>query len=72
LVTRSINSEYSDLPYGVKKAKFDDKKSKGSFDSLKSDVVYYNRTWNDQLAKEHQNKMTALMADYFYKTMNIE
>jgi hypothetical protein len=68
LVTRSINSEYSDLPYKVKKAKFDDKKSKGKIDSLKSDIIYNYSDWNDANAIEHQEEMIQLMNDYFTKT----
>jgi len=69
LVTRSINSEYGDLPYGVKKAKFEDKKKNGNFDSLKSDLVYANANWNDQLAKNHGEQMIDLLESYFQKTM---
>lgn len=72
LVTRSINSEYSDLPYRVKKAKFEDKKLKGSFDSLKSDIIYSYNSWNDALARQHKKKMIELMEGYFEKTMNDE
>ena len=72
LVTRSINSEYSDFPYGVKKAKFEDKKSKGSYDSLKSDVIYKHPLWNDQSALKHQNEMIDLLKSYFAKTMDYE
>lgn len=70
LVTRSINSEYSDFPYKVKKAKFEDKKSKGSYDSLKSDIIYKHSSWNDQLALRHQNEMINLLQSYFDKTIN--
>jgi hypothetical protein len=69
LVTRSINSEYSDLAYIEKKAKFLNKKSKGSIDSLKSDLVYKNDNWNDQLAKNHEEQMIDLLKSYFEKTM---
>lgn len=65
LVTRSINSEYSDLPYSVKKAKFDDKKTKGSLDSLKSDLIYDYQDWNDRKAINHQEKMIEIMNKYF-------
>lgn len=72
LVTRSINSEYSDFPYGVKKAKFEEKKSKGSYDSLKSDIIYKHSSWNDQIALRHQNEMINLLQSYFDKTMDFE
>ncbi|MFB9864305.1 DUF262 domain-containing protein [Rufibacter immobilis] len=69
LVTRSINSEYSDLPYHVKRAKFEDKKSKGSYDSLKSDLIYERSNWNDKEAINHQIEMIDLLDSYFKKTM---
>jgi uncharacterized protein with ParB-like and HNH nuclease domain len=70
LVTRSINSEYSDLPYSVKKAKFDDKKAKGSLDSLKSDLIYAYPEWGDTKALDHQKRMIDLMKNYFEKISN--
>jgi hypothetical protein len=65
LVTRSINSEYSDKAYGVKKSMFLDKKSKGSIDSLKSDLIYEEKYWNDKLAKKHFEKIMELLNTYF-------
>jgi uncharacterized protein with ParB-like and HNH nuclease domain len=68
LVTRSINSEYGDQPYKVKRARFTDKKNKGSYDSLKSDLIYSSDGWNDDLAERHQNKILEVLANYFEKT----
>ncbi|WP_111672507.1 DUF262 domain-containing protein [Algoriphagus litoralis] len=65
LVTRSINSEYSDKAFGVKKSMFLDKKSKGSIDSLKSDLIYVHPDWNDQIAKKHFEEMMELLNTYF-------
>jgi uncharacterized protein with ParB-like and HNH nuclease domain len=65
LVTRSINSEYSDKAFGVKKSMFVDKKSKGSIDSLKSDLIYEDQVWNDKLAKKHFEEMMELLNTYF-------
>lgn len=65
LVTRSINSEYSDLPYSVKKAKFEDKKTKGSIDSLKSDLIYAYPEWDDEQAVKHRDKMITIIDNYF-------
>lgn len=65
LVTRSINSEYSDKAFGVKKSMFLDKKRKGSIDSLKSDLIYEEDKWNDELAKKHFKKIIELLNDYF-------
>ncbi len=65
LVTRSINSEYSNRAFGVKKSMFLDKKKKGSIDSLKSDLIYEHNSWNDKLAKKHFEKIMGLLVDYF-------
>lgn len=65
LVTRSINSEYSDKAYGVKRSMFENKKTKGSIDSLKSDLIYNEIDWNDEKAKEHFKKIMVLLNDYF-------
>ncbi|MDD4067553.1 MAG: DUF1524 domain-containing protein, partial [Bacteroidales bacterium] len=65
LVTRSINSEYSDKAFGVKKSMFIDKKSKGSIDSLKSDLIYEEQNWNDTLAKEHFKNIMEILNTYF-------
>ncbi len=65
LVTRSINSEYSDLAYIEKRAKFENKKSSGRLDSLKSDLIYGHRGWNDNISKKHQGNMITLMESYF-------
>ena len=68
LVTRSINSEYGDQPYKVKQARFIDKRTKGFYDSLKSDLIYSNEFWNDELAKWHQEKIFKIIDNYFTKT----
>lgn len=66
LVTRSINSEYSDMPYKVKRSKFTDKKEKGFIDSLKSDLIYSrNSCWNKDTALEHQNFVIKKLKKYF-------
>lgn len=68
LVTRSINSEYGDLSFKEKKAKFENKREKGSFDSLKSDLIYSNETWNDDKARNHKTEMVELLKLYLKKT----
>lgn len=65
LVTRSINSEYSDKAFRVKKSMFLDKKSKGSIDSLKSDLIYEHQNWNDKLAQKHFEEIMELLNAYF-------
>lgn len=65
LVTRSINSEYSDKGYRIKKSIFDNKKTKGSIDSLKSDIIYKEENWNDDKAKKHHQFTIELLKKYF-------
>jgi hypothetical protein len=65
LVTRSINSEYSDKAFSIKKSMFLEKKRNGSIDSLKSDLIYEEDTWNDKLAKKHFEEMMELLNTYF-------
>jgi len=73
LVTRSINSEYSDKAFGVKKSMFLYKRSKGSIDSLKSDLIYEHQYWNDKLAKHHFEKIMELLNAYFQEhKINLE
>ncbi|BAK70525.1 DUF262 domain-containing protein [Aliarcobacter butzleri] len=64
LVSRSINSEYSNLPYNEKRQRFFNK-NKEKLDSLKMDLIYQNKQWNDNLAIEHQNKMFEYLEEYF-------
>ena len=65
LVTRSINSEYSDKAYSVKRSMFKNKKTKGIIDSLKSELIYNDQDWNDEKAEEHYKKIMLLLKDYF-------
>ncbi|QKF59133.1 DUF262 domain-containing protein [Aliarcobacter lanthieri] len=64
LVSRSINSEYSNLPYNEKRQRFFNK-NKEKLDSLKMDLIYQNKEWNDNLAIEHQKKMFEYLEEYF-------
>ena len=64
LVSRSINSEYSNLPYNEKRQRFFNK-NKEKLDSLKMDLIYENEEWNDNLAIEHQKKMFEYLKEYF-------
>ena len=65
LVTRSINSEYSDMSFTRKQGIYKDKRSKGSIDSLKSDLIYQHENWNDDVAKQHQQQVLKLLKRYF-------
>lgn len=64
LVSRSINSEYSNLPYNEKKQRFINN-NRFKLDSLKMDLIYNeNEQWNDDAAIVHQNKMINLFKEY--------
>jgi len=66
LVSRSINSEYSNKPYAEKRARFTEK-NRVVVDSLKMDLIYGNKSWSDALAKSHQAEMLGYFETYFSK-----
>ncbi|MFD2438580.1 HNH endonuclease family protein [Modicisalibacter luteus] len=63
LVSRSLNSEYSNLPFNEKRQKFINK-NKSTVDSLKMSVIYGHETWNDALAKAHEDAMISAIDEY--------
>ncbi|OOM78816.1 DUF262 domain-containing protein [Clostridium sp. BL-8] len=63
LVSRSINSEYSNLPFNEKKQRFENN-NRVKLDSLKMDLIYKNDVWNDEKAKEHQSEMIKMFNEY--------
>jgi len=63
LVSRSINSEYGNKPFNEKRQHFWNHNTI-KLDSLKMYIIYNNKHWNDDLAKEHQDKMIALLQTY--------
>lgn len=63
LVSRGINSEYGNKPYTEKRAHFLER-NKERLDSLKMALIYQHATWNDDLAKAHQERMISLITDY--------
>lgn len=63
LVSRSINSEYSNKPYAEKRARFRDRNS-GRADSLKLSLIYENEHWNDELALQHREQMIEEFQEY--------
>lgn len=70
LVSRSINSEYSNLPFREKRERFITR-NREQVDSLKLDVVYQeNETWNDEHARKHLAFVINSFAKYFNQTMN--
>lgn len=63
LVSRSLNSEYSNLPFNEKRQRFINN-NKSTVDSLKMSVIYRHETWNDTLAQEHENAMISAFDKY--------
>lgn len=63
LVSRSINSEYGNLPFNEKRQRFINR-NKGRVDSLKLALIYRHGRWNDRLAREHEAEVVALVKDY--------
>ena len=64
LVSRSLNSEYSNLPFNEKRQRFLNK-NKNSVDSLKMTLIYEHEVWNDELASSHQNEMIKHFESYY-------
>lgn len=64
LVTRSINSEFSNSSFRVKREKFIERNS-DKLDSLKMELIYRNETWSEDLARGHQNEMLDAFRSYY-------
>ena len=69
LVSRSLNSEYGNLPYNEKRQRFLNN-NKGRLDSLKMDLIYENEQWNDAKAFAHQKEMIECLDTYYNTTPN--
>lgn len=70
LVTRSINSSYSNYAFNMKKSKFEDNLKNNRIDALKLYLIYNNwdeNSWNDQSATKHQKDMAIILRNYFNK-----
>ena len=63
LVSRSINSEYGNMPYNEKRARFRNK-NKNKLDSLKMDLIYEHEKWGDDQAYAHQKEMIEYLDSY--------
>ena len=63
LVSRSLNSEYGNLPYNEKRQRFLNN-NKSRLDSLKMDLIYENEQWNDTKAFTHQKEMIEYLDSY--------
>jgi len=64
LVSRSINSEYSNKPFREKRERFL-YHNKAKLDSLKLALVYHNGEWKDSLAAEHKEEIVRYFEKYF-------
>lgn len=64
LVSRSINSEYGNLPFNEKQKRFVNKNKK-RLDSLKMALIYEHTSWRDVEAKQHQTEMIDCLSKYF-------
>jgi len=70
LVTRSINSSYSNYAFNMKRSKFEDNIKNNRIDALKLYLIYNNwdeNSWNDKSAEKHQEDMAIILRNYFNK-----
>lgn len=67
LVSRSLNSEYGNLPFNEKRQRFQNN-NKNRLDSLKMDLIYENNQWSDEKAEAHQIEMICCFDDYYGNT----
>ena len=65
LLTSSMNSEYSNKLYSVKRLEYHKKKR---LDSLKSDMIFANDQWNYELCAKHKEQMIKLFKEYILNT----
>ena len=68
LVTRSINSSYSNNAFNMKRVKFEDNIKNNRIDALKLYLIYNNwdeNSWNDYSSEKHQNDMSLILENYF-------
>ena len=64
LVSRGINSEFSNKPFREKRERFLYNNAV-KLDSLKLALVYYNSIWNDSLCKIHKDEVIGYFEEYF-------
>lgn len=71
LVSREVNSSYSNKSFKEKQAQFIDKRNNGhQIDSLKSDIIYSTKVeeWGNNECKQHLREMENIARDYFSST----
>lgn len=69
LLSRGMNSEYSNRPFNEKQKQFENSKGAGRIESLKMDLIYENPTWNDTVMTQHRESMLELLKQYFAEDM---
>lgn len=67
LVSRSLNSEYGNLPFNEKRQRFHNK-NRTRVDSLKMYLIYENEQWGDKQAFAHQKNMIECLDLYCTNT----
>lgn len=65
LITSSMNSEYSNKVFKVKREEFLEKANNRRLDSLKSALIYENKNWNPELCKAHKKQVEGYCKEYF-------
>lgn len=63
LVSRSINSEFSNKPFREKRERYLYHNT-AKLDSLKLALVYHNDLWNDTICESHQSELLNLFQEY--------
>ena len=73
LVSRSINSEYGNLPYNEKRQRFLNKRAlEKRPDSLKMDLIYSKDEWGDASVDAHQTAMLAALRRHYQRGFNLD
>jgi hypothetical protein len=73
LVSRSINSEYSNLPFNEKLTRYSNKlENEKRPESLKMDLIYRNETWSDKKAERHHVAMLEAMRRHYAKDFSAD
>lgn len=68
LVSCGVNSEYGNLPFLEKRARFEGKNTGQKaerVDSLKMALIYQQDHWGDDCVEKHQREMNSIMEQYF-------
>lgn len=68
LVSRSLNSQYGNLPFNEKRQRFLNN-NKGHLDFMKMYLIYENEQWNDDKALAHQKEMIDFLDSYCANTL---